>query len=285
MANREHTRIFVNQALDLNFFTGKTVSNLEVQHMSEKSKFFGHVLKEEIRGMKPKYSTYATARVKRHILKLPVGEPFATRDLLSYGKRDTIDKALQRMVKKGWIIRLARGVFIRSAMDGSKCKLPSLVQIAQTKARAFGKELFIDGRNGAQALQLVPKRGEDQTSFIASGCSTSFKCTAPEHKERRIYFKSVRPGAIKLADGKAGQVIRAFMHIGAREFNYDIWNKVRSKLYRSQFDELKDAIKWMPMWMSDVYWRAQSEIERARVKRRRDAFLTARAAARVRMYG
>jgi hypothetical protein len=235
--------------------------------------------------MNPKYSTYATARVKRHILRLPVGEPFATRELLSYGKRDTIDKALQRMVHKGWIMRLARGVFIRLARDGSRCKLPSMVKVAQTKARAFGKELFIDGKNVACALQLVPMREEEQTSFIASGCSTSFKCTAPEYKERRIYFKSARPGAIKLGDGKAGQIIRAFMYIGAREFNYDIWNKARSKIYRSQFEELKDAFKWMPMWMSDVYWRAQSEIQCARVKKSREAFLAARTAARARMYG
>src|SRR5271155_700806 len=217
--------------------------------------------------MHPKYSTYATAREKRHVMRLPINEPFATRDLLSYGKRDTIDKALQRMVSKGWIRRLARGIFVRSPMDGRKRKLPSIAQIAQTKARAFGKELYVEGRNAAHALQLVSVRREDQTSFIASGCSTSFRCTAPEYGDTRIYFKSARPTAIKLGDSKRGQIIRAFMHLGARQLNYEIWNKVSSELYRSQVDDLKDGIKWMPMWMSDVYWLAESEFECARVKR------------------
>jgi hypothetical protein len=241
---------------------------LEDKRLSEKSRNFGQPFEEVIGAMNPKYNTDATARVKRHIMKLRANEPFATRDLLSYGKRDTVDKALQRMVKKGWILRLARGVFVKPPRDGSGLKLPSLMQIAWTKAKAFGKELFVHGGKAAHKLQLLPPPPE-QPTFIATGHSTSFRCTCLEFKETRIHFKSTAPRAVKLADTAAGQVIRAFRHIGARQLDYSMWRKVRSKLDRSQSNELDDAIKWMPTWMSDVYWRTQAEFERTRVKIRR----------------
>jgi len=218
--------------------------------------------------MNPKYNTDATARVKRHIMKLKANEPFATRDLLSYGKRDTIDKALQRMVKRGWILRLARGIFIKPSQDETGLKLPSLLQIALTKAKAYGKELFVHGGNAAHNLQLLSSPPEKPT-FAASGHSTSFRCTCLEFKDTRIHFRSASPKTVKLADSTAGQAIRAFLHIGARQFDYAIWRKVRSKLERSQSIELDDAIKWMPTWMSDVYWRTQAEFERTRVRIRR----------------
>jgi hypothetical protein len=241
---------------------------LEVKRLSEISWFFGQPSEEKKGAMNPKYNTDATARVKRHIMKLRANEPFATRDLLSYGKRNAVDKTLQRMVKKGWILRLARGVFVKPSPDGDRLKLPSLREIARTKARAFGKELFVHGGNAAQHFQLSVALPQ-QPTFLASGHSTSFRCTCLEFKDTRIHFKSASPRAVKLGDGVAGQVIRAFRLMGTRQFDYSIWRKVRSTLNRSQCKELDDAIKWMPTWMSDVYWRMQAEFERFRVKIRR----------------
>lgn len=74
--------------------------------------------------------------VRRHVHRIPKDVIFTTRELLNYAKRNTVDKTLSEFVKVGYLIRLARGVFIK---QGSK--IPSIYKIASAKARAFGKEI------------------------------------------------------------------------------------------------------------------------------------------------
>ncbi len=169
-------------------------------------------------------------------------------------------------------MRVARGVFVKPTADGTKAKLPSLLQIAITKARAFGKELFIHGQNAAHRFQLN-QSSQDPCIFIASGHSTSFWCRSLEFNDATIHFKSASPRKMKLADRLPGQIIRAFQHIGPRLFDLSTWSKVRQRLNQTEYDDLKNAIKWMPMWMSDVYWDALSEFERAKMKSLRQSFL------------
>jgi hypothetical protein len=53
--------------------------------------------------------------IRQHILRLGRTEPFTTKDFLIYGTRASVDQTLSRMVKVGFIVRLAPGVFARES--------------------------------------------------------------------------------------------------------------------------------------------------------------------------
>src|ERR1700691_4404370 len=104
---------------------------------------------------------WTSSVIRRHIAGLGEGRAFSTRDLLSYGRRAAVDQALYRMVKNGDIIRLARGVFCKWSL---KAKLPSMQQVIETKARAFGRQLFVHGADAAQKLGLI-EDGNGEITF------------------------------------------------------------------------------------------------------------------------
>ncbi|MBI4533459.1 MAG: type IV toxin-antitoxin system AbiEi family antitoxin domain-containing protein, partial [Candidatus Melainabacteria bacterium] len=56
---------------------------------------------------------FTSSFIKRHIYRLPLDKIFSTRDFLIYGSRTAVDQTLAKLVKKGMIIRLARGVFVK----------------------------------------------------------------------------------------------------------------------------------------------------------------------------
>jgi len=61
--------------------------------------------------------------VRRYINRLAPNTLFSTSQLLSCGKRAAVDQALSRLVKRGDIIRLTRGLFLRDAYTGSSISL------------------------------------------------------------------------------------------------------------------------------------------------------------------
>ena len=93
--------------------------------------------------------------VRRHINRLAPNVIFATRDLLSYGKRASIDQALCRLVKRGYIIRLAHGLFRR---EGSNAPLPPILEVAKYKAAAFGKIIIADNNNIGSEHKIYVRR-------------------------------------------------------------------------------------------------------------------------------
>ena len=53
---------------------------------------------------------FTSTFVRRHVNCLPPDVLFSTRELLQYGKRSAVDQSLSRLVKRGDIIRLTRGI-------------------------------------------------------------------------------------------------------------------------------------------------------------------------------
>jgi hypothetical protein len=95
--------------------------------------------------------------------------------MLQYGKRATIDKALSRLVKRGYIIRLTRGLFRREHYD---IPLPALAEIAQYKATVFNKMIIAQDIHTAntQLSSTNEKVNDTDPIFATNGRSSSFRC-------------------------------------------------------------------------------------------------------------
>ncbi len=81
-----------------------------------------------------------TESVKHRIARVPRGEPFTSSRFLRLGSRSAVDKALSRLVEKGAIQRIARGVFVRpkqSRFVGNV--MPDVSRVIQVIAKDHGE--------------------------------------------------------------------------------------------------------------------------------------------------
>jgi len=177
---------------------------------------------------------------------LPADEIFSTRDMLEHGFRDEVDQALFKLVRSEYITRLTWGVFIKS---GSR--QPSAYEVAQVKAKAFGKTLVT---NGAELANEITGRNttREQTEFHCTGRTTSFK-----FGHQRITLKGT---CAKLAQGEeseTAQFIRALLFI-AKKLGYLYMLKITYSLNLERVMAMLKSAAWMPEWLGDALrWRLE----------------------------
>lgn len=186
---------------------------------------------------------WTSAFIRRHICRLPKGNPFTTRDMLRYGSRPAVDQTLYRMVKSGEILRLARGVFIVESPDAP---LPSVLEVAMVKAQSFAKRIVSHGADIAKALGLA-QSGNLEPTFSIDGRSSSFR-----YGSEVIHFKGTSPRKL-LDEGRTGRVIRALWHIGRERCNEYVVMVATASLGFSDRLELRDLSRLMPAWMTSYF--------------------------------
>ncbi len=114
------------------------------------------------------------SKIREQIRELGANAIFVSKQFLHLGTRNAVDLTLSRLEKKGRILRLAVGVFIAVSSD---LKLPSALEIAQTKAAIYGKQISYE-----RELQKETRK------FCTNGCSSSFQTV-----HGRVYFKPISP--------------------------------------------------------------------------------------------
>ncbi len=192
-------------------------------------------------------------RIRKHIHQLSDSDIFVSRDFLGYGTRNAVDLCLSRMVNNGIILRLARGVFVK-VVDAFNQELPSVYKVAEAKCRAFGKMLFMHGKDFAHWFGLVPE-GNVERTFITNGCGTSFR-----YRNIRICFKNAAPRKVNLTKSKDGSLISAFWHFGKALTTPQLLHAATINLRRVERSELYQSIPLMPGWLAKFFDRVPSHL-------------------------
>ena len=180
--------------------------------------------------------------IRRHVMLLGEGVAFSTRDCLAYGKRAAVDQALRRMVKREEIIRLARGVFCKWSIG----KMPTLLEVVETKARAFGRQVFIHGARAAYQLKLIKKQ-KAFPRFATLAQTSSFKCGS-----RTILLKRISLRDAQLGDSIAGLALRAIRWLKRTRPIRPILEKLKRNLKKQDLQKLRESASLMPAWFSDL---------------------------------
>ncbi len=184
---------------------------------------------------------FTAAHIKRHIARLPKGQIFTTREFLCYGSRSAVDQSICRLVNAGRIERLARGVFV---VPRSGARLPTPLEVATAKARAFGKEILQHGADAAVASGLAKFRNQGAI-YVTNGPSSSFR-----YGDKIIQFKRIAPRKIVCGDTLVGLVIRAIWHLGKMSHSWAIAQAAIYALGRTEKEQLRQNAGFMPAWMS-----------------------------------
>jgi Family of unknown function (DUF6088) len=122
------------------------------------------------------------------------GQVWVPADFSSLGSRDVIDKTLQRMVARGVLRRIDRGLYDRPAINSltKRPSMPDYRAVVNALARRAQTRLLVDGMTAANDLGLtdaVPARvtlysDTRRTSIKLDKLSIEFKLAAPS----RLYW-------------------------------------------------------------------------------------------------
>ncbi len=191
-----------------------------------------------------------TERIKERIEKMPTGEPFSTAVFLLFGKRAAIDQALSRLVRKGQIGRVTRGLYVRPQENRWVGKVPPAPEtIARALAAAGGAKVAVHGAEAARHFGLTTQV-PTQPMFLTTGPSRRFKLGNLE-----CSLKHTCARKLALAGRPAGLALSALWYLGKGQVTPEVVTKVRSQLEPAEFEALRHAP--LPAWMSEAIRNAE----------------------------
>lgn len=182
--------------------------------------------------------------ILRHIYSLPEEEIFTTRDMLHYGKRNQVDQVMFKLVRIGFITRLARGVFIRTLPNQREV---SVLEVATIKAKSFGRRIMKYCIDAAKELGFSQDQADDPT-FEIDAHSSSFM-----FGQIRVQLKGTSPRKFVDMHEKHNLITRALWSFGQSSQHTDrLITMLWPRLNRRDKFNLKIYARWMPSWLSDT---------------------------------
>ncbi len=189
------------------------------------------------------------SRIGEAILAIEKGQPFTTQELLAQdlGSRDAIDQTLSRLVRRGDLRRLARGLYYRPKHHPALGELiPDTNLIAQAAARKTGSKLLASGAQSANRLGLttqVPAKAV----FYTDGRSRRLKLG-----HEIIDLRHVSPRRMSAAETGAGPIIEALRTLGPEHATESIGAALAKQLDDRTKDDLIEHLHEAPEWMKPL---------------------------------
>lgn len=188
-----------------------------------------------------------TERIKITIEGLPLGEPFSSTQLLSFGTRAAVDQCLSRCVKAGTITRVSRGVYVKPKLNRYVgAVIPAPMEVV--KAKLPRNEIFqIHGAEAARQMKLstqVPA----QPVFYTQGSNREFLVGG-----LKVKLKHVSSRKLALGTRPAGIAFSALWYFGKKNVTPSVIEKIKRNLPPEEFQFLSGSRWAMPAWMANVF--------------------------------
>jgi hypothetical protein len=167
---------------------------------------------------------------------------FFNSTFLNYGARNAIDVCLHRLLQRGLIKRLARGIYVR--WDCKKRFTPQ--ELGEAKAKQFNRSINKHPADTASELRLI-KRGNAQRTFHSEGRNTSFETT-----EGKIVYNATSARRLALKTLKTGDTINALWWLKKEVATEQHIISVLKNMKRREREEFLWSHERMPGWLSDL---------------------------------
>ena len=181
--------------------------------------------------------------IKTYAEALPEGAILSTKELLHFGERAAVDQALSRLVKRGALMRVRRGLFAVPVKTRFGERAPSVGTVVENIAKATGERVSISGASAANILGLSTQNPARQI-FWTSGPSRHLKLGAQE-----IELKHVPSWQLRAPNSRAGHVFRALAYFGQSEAR-EVLMRIKPQLSEEEQRELFGLRVSAPTWMA-----------------------------------
>ena len=184
------------------------------------------------------------SQILSHAAESPEGALLCPSALLHLGSRAAVDQALSRLARKGELMRICQGVYVRPIHTRFGLRPPTLENVLVSLSALWGDTIVPCGGMAANALGLttqVPIR----SVYLTSGPDRKLKLggltVELRHAPRWQLTAPHRP---------AGEAVRALAWLGPKEVEEGL-DAIRSKLSAEDLRELAESRAVMPAWMAE----------------------------------
>ena len=183
-------------------------------------------------------------KVIAKIKKAKRGSLFFTEDFLSFGSAKAVAKALERMVEKEEVFRVARGIYARLEKDPILGLIkPSTEAIAQAIAKRDKARIVPTGILALNALGLstqVPMN----VVYLTDGAKRKI-----DLGKRKILFKKSAPKNLSAIGKISSLVIQALKEIGKDKCTENEIQIILKQLAKEEPYRLEHDIRLAPEWI------------------------------------
>ena len=189
------------------------------------------------------------------IKKAKRGSLFFSDDFLSFGSAKAVSKALERLVKKGNLMRVARGIYARLDKDPLLGTLkPTTEKIAEAISRRDKARIIPTGSLALNVLGLstqVPVNVVYYTDGAARNIDLG---------QRKIVFKKTTPKNLAAIGKISSLVIQALKEIGKDKVTDEEIDKILKHLKKEEPYRLEHDIKLAPEWIRIIMRNALKKV-------------------------
>jgi hypothetical protein len=175
-------------------------------------------------------------------------------DFLELGSEKAVSKGLERMVDHGFLVRVARGIYLLTKKDKQLGSIkPSLDKIAMAIAER-DKAIIIP--SGLVAMQQLGLSTQVPMNAIYLTDTTPRKIQVGK---RTIIFKKTTPKKLALKGKISSLVIRAMQEIGKDGLTDEHLSKIKNWIAKESNVDFMYDIKLAPIWIRSILMNMRKE--------------------------
>ena len=184
------------------------------------------------------------SQIMSHAADSPEGTLLCPSALLHLGGRAAVDQALSRLARKGELMRICQGVYVRPVQTRFGPRPPSLEKVLASLSALWGETIVPCGGMAANALGLttqVPIR----SVYLTSGPNRKLRLG-----ELVVEFRHAPRWQMTAPHRPAGEAVRALAWLGPKEVVAGL-GAIGRKLSAEDIRELAASRAVMPAWMAE----------------------------------
>lgn len=186
-------------------------------------------------------------QILNRIKKAGRGVLFFAEDFVKKGSPKSINKALERLVAKGELVRAARGIYVRPKTDNVIGLLtPRIEDMAKAIARRDKARIV---PTGVYALNRLGLSTQVPLNIIYLTDGVARKVTLGNYI---ITFKKTTPKNLSAIGEISRLVIQALRAIGKENVTKEEIKKVQGLLHKEKPTRLEHDIRLAPAWIREI---------------------------------
>ncbi len=194
--------------------------------------------------------------IENIVSKSKRGKLFFVSDFLQYGNYDTVRKTLQRLVTKGILIRISKGIYYYPRTDEILGILyPTAEEIAKSIAKRDKAKIIPTGAY-AQHLLGLSTQIPMNVVYLTDGSARKIKIG-----NQSIVFKKTSPKNLYFESKLSSLIIQSLKSLKEDNVNETIKHKLSDIIKQSgEIEKIKKDIKNAPIWIQKIMLEILSKI-------------------------
>jgi len=181
--------------------------------------------------------------IKAFASTLPEGTTISAKELLHLGERAAIDQALSRLVRRGELMRIRRGLFALPIKTRFGERAPSVESVVENLAKTTGETISTSGAVAANILGLSTQNPARHV-YWTSGRSRRLELGA-----QSVELLHVPNWQLRAPKSRAGHAFRALAWYGKSEAKHTL-QRIKSQLSEKDREELFSLRASAPTWLA-----------------------------------